>query len=290
MSVGIRLGRVVCTTLLAVCVVQMIIRTPSYANGDASEHGRTVTVRSSSGSDRNGSRSSTRSSPIAHRSVYCTYIYAPERLVVGKLGGPGPGLWWIVTCFGDNLNSSNDSAIVWLSVPGGSHSNGRAPFVAAQQAVSSITLPLPLVRTNPSNTTFVNLQTWFWIDPSVWRAFFATARSGGSVALAVATPIAVSISTGDGATLECSGGGTPYFAAAPSSSSSTTCWHIYRSSSVGQPTEGGDPNSAAFQVRATITWSITWTMNGTMTGSLPPITTTSDSSLRVAEIQSVQDS
>jgi hypothetical protein len=228
--------------------------------------------------------------PIAHPAVYCTYTYAPARLVVGMLGGPGPGLWWIVTCFGVNLNSSNDTAIVWLSIPGGSYANGRAPFAAAQEAVSSITLPLPVIRTNPANTTFVNLPTWFWIDSSVWRHFSATARTGAAVATAVAAPVSVTFSTGDGASFVCSGGGTPYTTGKPSSSRDTTCSHVYESSSLGQPTKDGDPDNAAFEVKASITWSITWTMDGTMTGSLPAIVTTSDSSLRVAQIESVEDS
>jgi hypothetical protein len=288
-STSVRLARFGCTTFLAVCVLQIVLHTASYADGGASEHGRTVTVRSSSGSDRSGSHLRFGTEPFEHPSVYCTYTYPSLRLVAGLMGGPGPGLWWIVTCFGDNLNSRDDRAIIWLSVPGGSDSNGRAPFPLAQKAVSSITLPLPLIRTNPSTTTFVNFQTWFWIDTSVWREYSATARSGQSVATAVAMPVAVTFSTGDGDSFSCSGGGTPYVQGKPLSSQ-TTCAHTYRSSSAGEPASDGDPNDSAFPVTATITWSITWTMDGTMIGSLPPITTTSNSNLRVAQIESVEDS
>jgi hypothetical protein len=289
-STSIRLARVVCTTLLVVCALQMTLRTASYADGGASEHGRTVTVRSSSDSDRSGGRPTFGSEPVEHPSVYCTYTYPSLHLVAGLMGGPGPGIWWIVTCFGDNLNSSDDSAIIWLSVPGGSDANGRAPFLLAQKAVSSITLPLPLIRTNPSTTTFVNLQTWFWIDSSVWREYSATARSGESVATAVASPVAVTFSAGDGTSFSCSRGGTPYVQGNLNSSRNTTCAHTYRSSSAGEPTSDDDADAAAFPVTAIITWSITWTMDGTMIGSLPAITTTSESNLRVAQIESVEDS
>lgn len=287
MSVSMRSLRIVGTTFLVICVAQMITRTPSYANGGAREHGRTVTVESSGGSQHHGSSSLAETEPTELPLVYCSYTAAPLRLVAGFIGGLTPGVWWIVTCFGDHLNAKNDTAIVWLADTAGTHANGQAPFAIAQTAVSFMTLPLPIIRTNPDTSTFVNLQTWFWIDPSAWHTQSATARSGGSFATAIATPIQVTFSAGNGTSFVCRGGGTPYSPSAPTSGSSTRCSYTYPTSSAGQSTPDGDTNDAAFQVTASITWSISWTFDSTMTGSLPPITTSASSRLRVEQVESV---
>lgn len=288
MSISMRSVRILCISVLTIGIAQVVPRTPSYASGGASEHGRKVTVESSSSSHHQGSASRAETERTGLPLVYCSYTAAPVSLFAGLLAPKGErGVWWIVTCHGDHLNASDDTALVWLSETAGSHANGRAPFALAQRAVSSMTLPLPIIRTNPPGSTFVNLQTWFWIDPSVWRTQSATARSGGSFATAVATPVQVTFSAGNGTRFVCSDGGETYVLSKPATTQSSHCSYAYPTSSAGQPTLDGDSNDAAFQVTASITWSISWAFDSTMTGSLPPITTSASLRLRVEQIESV---
>ena len=150
-------------------------------------------------------------------------------------------------------------------------------------------LPSPLIKSDPAGSTFVNLATWFWVSPSVWHPFTATARAGRIAATATATPVQVVFSTGDGGSVTCDEPGTVYDPNEPSSEQRTSCLHTYKSSSVSQPSPDGNPNDAAYVVDATITWDVTWTAVGAPGGgTLPPLTTTSTGRLRVEQIESVE--
>ena len=291
----------ICLVALCTILVQLSFVRNSYGDGGSKEHGRTVYVWSTSGSGSPGStqpgtgryagtgrESGWTSEPV----VWCSYVAAASSSVAGLFTPTGTGVWYRVTCHGDGLTLSDDSALVWLAGSAEHQTFGSRtvslPTALAERAESSMTLPSPEIRTNPDSQTFVNLETWFWIDPSQWHPYTATAVSGGVRVTAVARPVQVVFATGDGATITCSGGGTPYGARAAGASS--VCIHTYSSSSAGQPSPNGSPNDSAFVVKATVTWSVSWTLAGSnRTGTLPGIVTSSVTGLRVAQIESVQD-
>jgi hypothetical protein len=205
-------------------------------------------------------------------------------------GGPEAGQFYVVSCTGPGL-SNHDSIIVWLANQVNGSSEGITPSAVAQRAASSIVLPSPAIRTDPAAASVVNLQTWFWIDSSVWQPRRATASLAGISATATATPVSVDFSTGDGSHLVCAGPGTPYDTSVPFSLQHTSCSHVYTRSSAGQSDPDGNPNDSAYAITATITWSVSWTANGFSGGGiLPSLTTSTTTSLKVEQIESLQNS
>ena len=224
----------------------------------------------------------------------CTYEPAPPyvQLTFGN-GGLVPGRWLLFGCPEFDFGLSNSEGTIWMHVVWATYAIPRVSKVAtirlAQHAESSIALPSPLVHTDPSGATFVNLATWFWVARDVWHPFTATARAGRVVATATATPVQVEFSTGDGGRIICAGPGTPYDPNKSSLAQSTTCFHTYWSSSANQPSPDGNPNDAAYVLEATITWDVSWTAVGAPGGgTLPPLTTTTTARLRVEQIESVE--
>ena len=93
--------------------------------------------------------------------------------------------------------------------------------------------------------------------------------------------------TGDGSVVTCSGPGTAYNPDLSADAQSTNCSHVYTVTSADQPTPAGNPNDAAFTVTATITWTVAWSGPNGSAGALPSLTTHASSSLKVAQIESV---
>jgi hypothetical protein len=204
-------------------------------------------------------------------------------------GGPTPGTWYLVTCPGKTLTIYN-GALVWIaSTPAPTPSPSLVdPRSVAVVAARSITLPSPVIGTNPPSFGVVNLPTWLWIDASIWHRFSATATAEGVSATAVATPQSVTWSMGDGQVVVCDGSGTPYRVGVPAAGQSTSCFYTYLRSSFGQPSADGDPNDGAFPVTATITWDVSWTSTGALGGGvLPALRTTASTAIRVEQVESV---
>ena len=151
-----------------------------------------------------------------------------------------------------------------------------------------MTLPVPTLLYDPSGSSVVGLATWLWIDPSLWHDDSVTATAGGVSATAVARPIGVTWTTGDGSQLTCGGPGVPYLTATPASWQSTYCSHTYADSSLGQPSPDGDPDDGRYPVSATVEWAVSWTAVGaTGGGVLPTLYTTGGTSLRVVQVESL---
>ena len=163
------------------------------------------------------------------------------------------------------------------------------PAVLARQALSSLTVPSPTSGRYPAGTmrdglpfTVVNAYTWFWTDPASFRVLTARADAGGVWAQVTVTPTALSFTPGDGAAaVSCPGPGVAWqpgdgvWAASPAG-----CDYRYPDSSIHQP-DG--------QVTATysIQWSVTWTSSTGASGTLPGLTTASNTTFAVAEVESV---
>lgn len=216
----------------------------------------------------------------------------------GTDGGPPPagalqpGAWYVDLCATGSAQGMA-TGVQWFGagqVPG---TPPPDPATVGAEAASELQLPNPLLVLSPATTGYVNLAEWLWIEPSIWHPFTTTAQAcnagGCTNASATATPAYVAWNTGDGSILTCDGPGTAYSPAIPADAQSTSCSHTYTTTSAGQPTPNGNPNDAAFTITATVTWSVVWSGPAGSAGSLPSLTTHASTSLKVAQIESVNN-
>jgi hypothetical protein len=161
---------------------------------------------------------------------------------------------------------------VW--VPAGAAVPSVSPEQVAQTARKQLRLPAPSIAASPPGTQLVRLPTWLWLSGG-WSQSSATASVPGVSVTAVASPVSVSWSMGDGTTVTCGGPGTPYQPGSDPEASSPDCGHTYLRSSAREPRQ-------AFTVSATVQWTVTWSGAG-QTGTFPDLTTTSTATFRVAE-------
>lgn len=263
--------------------------TPAGANAFAGASGTTLSVGVSTSSSSRGSAGSPAATSSSSGSApVCTYT-----LMTG-VDAPSPtgsllGQWYSVSCVGEDLNPSDGGVIF---VPENPSETGVTPATppktVAAQAAKSISLPDPGVYMNPVSYSIVNLATWLWIDPAMWHPLTASATAGGVTATATAVPESVLWSMGDGHTVKCNGPGIPYESTAPSDMQQTYCSYTYTEPSIGQPSDDGDPNDAAYLVTATITWGVTWSAVGASGGgTLPSLQTQSSVHVRVEQVESI---
>jgi hypothetical protein len=192
-----------------------------------------------------------------------------------------------VTCV-DLTTGVQTTETVWITHGGSAPTPGVDPYALAVRAERTMVLPQPVISTDPAATTVVNLATWLWVQPSLWHTRSETVSADGVTATAVATPVAVEWSTGDGGSIRCPGPGAVYEPSLPPAAQSTTCSHRYLRSSIGEPSPDGRPDDAAFPLTATVEWSVSWSSVGAPGGgSLPPLTTSSTTSIRVEQIESI---
>ncbi|MHB8328477.1 MAG: hypothetical protein ACYDD6_02415 [Acidimicrobiales bacterium] len=220
----------------------------------------------------------------------CTYTLLTTEGIPGLgVGGSSPGQWYIVSCPVGNPGFEG-SGLIWVPDTTGYSAPGTTidPMAMAEQAASSIALPVPTIELNPASFSIVNLATWLAIDPSIWHSYSATASAGALSATAVVAPESVTWTMGDGTSLICDGPGIAYRTDLPASAQQTYCSYTYRRSSIGQPSADGNPNDGAFPVMATVTWAVSWSATGVSGGgSLPPLQTSSTTRVRVEQVQSV---
>ncbi len=291
MTIRVRSALSVLVLALVVAGVQAVAVPRSLADATGSDGHGTVRVGASSSKSGTNNPGSHRSGGSEAAPGSCIYELAPPYVARALgIGGPLPGEWLLYGCPGFDLGLVTSSSNVWMNVVWVTYATQKAVTKdLADQAESSITLPSPVIDTDPAATTFVNLSTWFWVSPSAWRPFTATARAGSVSATATATPVRVEFSTGDGGSITCDGPGTPYDPNEPSSAQTSTCSHIYRLSSANQPSPDGNPDDASYVVTAKITWAVTWeTVGAPGGGALSPLTTSSTARLRVEQIESVE--
>ncbi|TDD64679.1 hypothetical protein E1298_42190 [Actinomadura rubrisoli] len=138
------------------------------------------------------------------------------------------------------------------------------------QAMSSVQLPVPRVRTAPTNKTYVRMRTSLWVEGV---NAVKTAPIGAPQLQATATPGSVDWDLGE-KKLHCDDLGTK---------SGKTCHYVYQRSSAGQ-------QGNSYKITATVQWRITWKclLPGCNPpgGDLPQQPTTSvPTPLTVSEIQ-----
>ena len=155
------------------------------------------------------------------------------------------------------------------------------PYQLALDALASVRIAPPEIRTSPSERgrLYVQVSTWLWIDRSWWQPYEATANAGRVSSTVRATPVATNWRLGDGNSVSCRGPGTPWRPGLPEDGSS--CTHTYLSSSATRP--GG-----TFRIEATVAIEVSWATNVPGGGgSLPAIDRTSTVDVEVGEIQAI---
>lgn len=154
------------------------------------------------------------------------------------------------------------------------------PYQLALDALASVQIAAPAIRTSPSENgrLYVQVPTWLWLDSSWWQTYEATANTGRVWSTVRARPVATTWELGDGRTVSCRGPGTPWRRGL--SEEASACTHTYRNSSASQP--GG-----TYRLEATVTFEVSWTSNVTDGGTLPAISRTSTLDVVVGEIQAI---
>jgi hypothetical protein len=93
---------------------------------------------------------------------------------------------------------------------------------------------------------------------------------------------------GDGKSTICEGPGQPFTVAESEARKAPSCSYIYRTSSAGQWSPDGNPDQAAYPVRAVVTWAVSWTAQGAVGGGeLPAMYTSTLSRVRVEQVESI---
>jgi hypothetical protein len=277
----------------------IVIPTAAFGSLSGSDGpGATVTVGASDGGSSSGAAPAAgdqgngpngTSGPGTNPWV-CTYT----ELVLNDIGGfapggPTPGSWYSVTC-ANRLTGANTTQTEWIPDQSTASPPAVDPRTLALQAENSLQLPAPTTHLDPSGASIVNLPTWLWIDAAIWHPQSVSASAGSVSATAVATPVSVSWSMGDGGGLTCDGPGTPFLPAQPTSGQSTGCAYTYARTSAGQPSSDGNPNDDAFDVTATVTWSVSWTAQGAAGGgTLPTLFTSTTTPVRVEQVESINE-
>ncbi|WP_166793672.1 ATP/GTP-binding protein [Frankia sp. B2] len=188
-----------------------------------------------------------------------------------------PGSWYVYQCQTPGLRDALYRPPVWIAdAPAGP---APAPAALAEQARNQLRLAGPAISMSPVRDQLVQLPTWLWLDAAGWNQVAATAAAGGVAVTAVAKPVSVVWSLGDGGTVTCTGPGTPFPAGADPKSASPDCGYTYRHRSLDEP--GG-----TFTVTATVRWDVTWAGAG-QAGAFPGLTTTSTVPVRVIDIPSL---
>jgi hypothetical protein len=154
------------------------------------------------------------------------------------------------------------------------------PGQLALDAVSSVRIEAPVIRTSPAETgrLYVRVPTWLWVEQQWWQGYEATASAGRVTSTVRAVPVSVSWSPGDGTTVDCSGPGTAWRPGM--AEDATSCSHTYTSSSAGRP-------GRTFDLSASVVLDVTWTSNVGESGTLDPISRSASRSVEVGEIQAV---
>lgn len=157
------------------------------------------------------------------------------------------------------------------------------PEMLAQRAYRFLPLPAPIIRTNPPPTReqLVNLPTLLWVGQASWGTRTATASVPGLAVTVTAVPVTVTWHMGEGGVVVCHGPGTPFDPSASRQTQAGACSYTYWRASAGAP-------AGRFTVTATTTWRITWATTGAAdAGTLPPLSRSSQTALRVAEVQAI---
>ncbi|MCX5009184.1 ATP/GTP-binding protein [Streptomyces sp. NBC_00638] len=155
------------------------------------------------------------------------------------------------------------------------------PQVLAQRAADSMTLLGPdIASPRAAGKYSVGVPMWMWVTQgtTTYGPNTASASAGGVTVTATAKVSKIVWTMGDGASVTCTGPGTPY-TSSKGMAQSPTCGHEYSKTSAGS-------QSGKFPVTATSTWTINW-QGGGQAGQLTEIRQT-NVQVAVGEVQVVR--
>ncbi|WP_018352072.1 hypothetical protein [Longispora albida] len=187
-----------------------------------------------------------------------------------KPEGAPAGAWYFRTC---TAPWGREQMGYWNYIPDPVQ---VTPAQLAEQAIARLTLPALTISTSPKVNLpqLVHVPTWIWADASSWKQPQpATASAGGIAVTAIAKPVTMTLTTGDGGTVTCQGPGAAWTPGTDPSAASTSCGHTYTRAGV-------------YTLTATVTWNISWAGGGT-SGTAPAMTTSSQVRLTVNESQAL---
>lgn len=159
------------------------------------------------------------------------------------------------------------------------------PQELAQRAVDSMTLLGPDIASPKAAGKYtVGVPMWMWVNQSAttYGPNTASASAGGITVTATAKVSKIVWAMGDGASVACTGPGTPY-QASEGMAQSPTCGHMYSTTSA-------DAENGKYPVSATSTWSIDWEVTAGGGGQAGQMTEVRQSRMQVAvgELQVVR--
>ncbi|MEU8227928.1 hypothetical protein [Kribbella sp. NPDC048915] len=142
----------------------------------------------------------------------------------------------------------------WIWLPGEPDTVVIDPLTLVYEAIASMNLGAPLIKTAPApgRIGLVNMPVWLWVNKTenTWGPIEREASVPGLSVTATAQVKAINWTMGDGKIVRCKGPGTPYdesMGVRPS----PTCGHRYVKTSTKLP-------GCKYQVTATAEWDITW--------------------------------
>lgn len=152
------------------------------------------------------------------------------------------------------------------------------PEILAYFAYEELQLPDPDLEWNPRRSgdtaTFVNLDTWVWLDDSPVQ-LDVTASAAGNSATVTATLDRMTVTAPDAEPAVCDGPGVPWTPTATDG-----CAITFHRSSANQP-------GNATTVTVETYWTARWSTGGVDQGGLDPQAITATTAVPVAEVQTV---
>ncbi|MEJ3742987.1 hypothetical protein WEI85_06840 [Actinomycetes bacterium KLBMP 9797] len=178
----------------------------------------------------------------------------------------GGGRWYTMTC-----PAGTDT--VWLDAPPAELPDPE-PIA---RALAAVTLQEPDINLKPDQGPgLVGLPVWLWVEQTEngWGPVSDSTSQGGLVVTINARATGLSFEVGDGKTIQCPTGGTPYPKGA--TGPSPDCGYVYA--------KAGD-----YTIAATTTWTVEWESNTGISGTINGETRTSEAAVRIDELQVVTE-
>lgn len=183
------------------------------------------------------------------------------------------GRWLQKICDGQSISVSGSYLI-----PEGGQVD---PAQLAAEARRSIPIASPAINTSPeaNRRLYVRVPSWFWVDPSWWQPYTATATAGRVSSTVTARPVRAVWSAGDGGGTTCAGPGVVWREGMREDA--TYCRYTYYHSSAGE--EGG-----TYTLTVTVEFEVAWTSNVGLAGGLAGVSRSASRPVEVGEIQAVE--
>lgn len=184
----------------------------------------------------------------------------------------------IYVCYSPLVARNGGAPLItlWSATPPAGPTAPPDPAALARKAIAVMQLHAIRIgivpESRPGSVGIIGMPTWMWAenpDQQTWGPITRSASTGGFTVTATATVDRVVWAMGDGATITCTGPGTPY-ADSHGKKSSPTCGHTYT-------------RQGTYTVRATSYWTVRW--NGLGQSGTIPLDFTDTTNITMGEAQ-----